>query len=79
MDGRKCFINGGPACGELRNPNVVLASGDRIATDVEAIKVIKSFDGSNLEADPWSYTQIHRAVELEIDVKKEDEYKVLST
>jgi uncharacterized protein (DUF362 family) len=79
MDGRKCFINGGPACGELRNPNVVLASGDRIATDVEATKVIKSFEGSNLEADPWSYTQIHRAVELEIGVKKEDEYTVVST
>jgi len=79
MDGRKCFINGGPACGELRNPNVVLASGDRIATDVEAIKVIKSFEGSNLEADPWNYTQIRRAVELEIGVKKEDEYNVVST
>jgi uncharacterized protein (DUF362 family) len=79
MDGRKCFISGGPACGELRNPNVVLASGDRIATDVEAINVIKSFEGSNLEADPWNYTQIHRAVELEIGVKKEDEYKVVST
>ena len=78
MDGRKCFISGGPACGELRNPNVVLASADRIAMDVEAIKVIKSFEVSNLEADPWSYTQIHRAVKLEIGVRKEDEYKVVS-
>jgi uncharacterized protein (DUF362 family) len=79
MDGRKCFINGGPACGELRNPNVVLASRDRIATDVEAIKVIKSFEDSNLTDDPWSYTQISRAVELELGAKKEDEYKVVST
>jgi uncharacterized protein (DUF362 family) len=79
MDGRKCFISGGPACGELRNPNVVLASGDRIATDVEAIKVIKSFEDSNLTDDPWSYTQIRRAVELEIGAKKEDEYNVVST
>jgi len=79
MDGRKCFISGGPACGELRNPKVVLASGDRIATDVEAIKVIKSFEDSNLTDDPWSYTQIHRAVELELGAKKEDEYKVVST
>jgi uncharacterized protein (DUF362 family) len=78
MDGRKCFISGGPACGELRNPNVILASGDRIATDVEALKVIESFENSSLTDDPWSYTQIHRAVELEIGVKKEDEYKVVS-
>jgi uncharacterized protein (DUF362 family) len=79
MDGRKCFISGGPACGELRNANVVLASGDRIATDVEAIKVIESFEDSSLTEDPWSYTQIRRAVELEIGVKKEDEYTVVST
>jgi len=78
MDGRKCFINGGPACGELRNPNVVLTSGDRIAMGVEAIKVIENFEGANLTADPWSYTQIRRAVELEIGVKSEQDYKTIS-
>jgi uncharacterized protein (DUF362 family) len=77
MDGRKCFINGGPACGELRNPNFVLASGDRIALDVEALKVIESFEGSSLGADPWSYTQIRRAVEFGLGVKSEKEYAVL--
>jgi len=78
MDGRSCFISGGPACGELRNPNVVLASGDRIAIDVEALKLIESFEGASLTADPWSYTQIRRAVELDIGVKKEEEYKVVN-
>jgi uncharacterized protein (DUF362 family) len=78
MDGRKCFISGGPACGELRNPNVVLASGDRIAMDVEAIKVIEGFEGSSLTDDPWSYTQIRRAVELGISVKSEQDYKTIS-
>jgi uncharacterized protein (DUF362 family) len=77
MDGRKCFISGGPACGELRNPNFVLASGDRIAMDVEAIKAIENFEGANLTADPWSYTQIRRAVELGIGVKNEKEYTFL--
>jgi uncharacterized protein (DUF362 family) len=78
MDGRKCFISSGPACGELRNPNVVLASGDRIAMDVEAIKIIQSFEGANLTDDPWSYTQIRRAVELGIGVKSEQDYKTIS-
>jgi uncharacterized protein (DUF362 family) len=78
MDGRKCFISGGPACGELRNPNVVLASGDIIAMDVEAIKIIQSFEGANLTDDPWSYTQIRRAVELGIGVKSEQDYKTIS-
>jgi uncharacterized protein (DUF362 family) len=78
MDGRKCFISGGPACGELRNPNVVLASGDRIAMDVEAIKIIESFEGASLSADPWSYTQIRRAAELKIGVENGEEYQVVN-
>ncbi len=78
MDGRKGFINGGPACGELRNPNVILASGDRIAIDVEALKIIESFEDSSLTDNPWSYTQICRAVELGLGVKNEQDYKVIS-
>jgi uncharacterized protein (DUF362 family) len=78
MDGRKCFISGGPACGELRNPNVVLASGDRVALDVEAIGVIKSYEGSSLNADPWSYPHIRRAVELGLGAGSEHEYEVLN-
>ena len=78
MDGRKCFINGGPACGELREPNVILASGDRVAIDVEALKIIQGYEGSSLNEDPWSYTQIRRAVELGLGVKNEQEYVVIS-
>jgi uncharacterized protein (DUF362 family) len=78
MDGRKCFISGGPACGELRNPNLIFASGDRVALDVEAIKIIKSYDGTSLLEEPWSYTQIRRAAELGLGVKNEREYAMLS-
>lgn len=76
-DGRKCFIRGGPASGETRNPSVVLASGDRIAIDVEALKVIEGFEGASLEDDPWSYTQIRRAAELGLGVKNEQDYRVV--
>ena len=74
MDGRKCFITGGPFHGEVREPNVILASGDRIAIDVEAIKIIESYSGAKLQDDPWSYTQIRHAVELGLSVKNEREY-----
>ena len=40
MDARKCFIKGGPSRGEIREPNLILASDDRVAIDVEGIKVI---------------------------------------
>jgi uncharacterized protein (DUF362 family) len=78
MDGRKCFINGGPACGELKEPNLILASGDRIAIDVEGIKTIQSFAGNSLEDEPWNYTQIKRAVELGLGARNEQAYAVIS-
>ena len=77
MDGRTCFISGGPFRGEVRNPNFVLASGDRVAMDVESIKIISSFEGSELTKDPWSYTQIQRATYLGLGVKNNNEYIVL--
>ncbi|MGD8565283.1 MAG: DUF362 domain-containing protein [Candidatus Bathyarchaeota archaeon] len=77
MDGRRCFISGGPAKGDLRCPNVVLASGDRVAMDVEALKFMRNFNETSLQEDPWNYTQIKRAVELGLGVKGEDEYLVL--
>lgn len=78
MDGRTCFIAGGPFRGEVRNPNLVLASGDRVALDVESIKVVKSFEGNSLTEDPWSYTQIQQAVALGLGVKSETEYSVMT-
>ncbi len=77
MDGRNCFISGGPACGELRNPNVVLASGDRIALDVEAVKLMRSFEGSSLEDDPWDYAQIRRAAALRLGARSSQDYVVV--
>jgi uncharacterized protein (DUF362 family) len=78
MDGRKCFITGGPFSGEVREPKIVLASGDRVAMDVESIKVIESFEGSNLKDNPWSYTQIRHATTLGLGVKDEKEYVVIT-
>ena len=77
MDGRICFISGGPACGERRSPNVILASGDRVAIDVEAIKTLQSFEGNSLPNNPWNYAQIRRAAQLGIGVKSEAEYTVM--
>jgi uncharacterized protein (DUF362 family) len=78
MDARKCFINGGPAEGELKEPNLILASDDRIAIDVEGIKIIQSFKGNSLKnVNPWQLPQIKRAIELEVGIKDEKNYEVL--
>jgi hypothetical protein len=49
-----------------------------VAMDVEAIKVIAGFEGSELTEDPWSYTQIRQATALGLGVKSESEYVVVS-
>ncbi|MEM3382713.1 MAG: DUF362 domain-containing protein [Nitrososphaerales archaeon] len=77
MDGRKCFIKGGPFHGDVREPGLILASWDRIAIDVEGIKIIKGVEGNSLKKDPWDYAQIRRAVELGIGVKSEEDYEVI--
>jgi uncharacterized protein (DUF362 family) len=77
MDGRKCFVSGGPFSGQVRNANVILVSGDRVAMDVESIKVIASFEGSKLKDDPWGYTQIRCATALGLGVRSENEYMVV--
>lgn len=67
MDARKCFINKGPAEGEVREPGLILASKDRVAIDVEGIKIIQSFEGNSLKnIDPWELPQIKRAREFGI-------------
>jgi uncharacterized protein (DUF362 family) len=78
MDGRKCLITGGPFSGDVREPNIIIASGDRVAIDVEAIKIIESFDGARLKDDPWTYPQIRRAVKLGLGVKNGQEYSIIA-
>ena len=77
LDARKCFVRGGPFSGEVAEPNLILASNDRIALDVEGIKIIQSFPRNNLRRKPWEYTQIKRATELGIGANSEAEYDVI--
>jgi len=63
MDGRKAFVSGGPDRGQLVEPGLVLASGDLIAVDIEAMKVLLGYRGSNkIPANPWELAQIATAL-----------------
>jgi uncharacterized protein (DUF362 family) len=63
LDGRKAFVTGGPQNGKIEVPNVILASGDLVAIDVEAVKILLSYKTQNkLLSDPWSLPQITTAV-----------------
>jgi uncharacterized protein (DUF362 family) len=78
MDGRKCFVTGGPDKGLVEEPNLILASGDRIAIDVEALKVLKSYRANNrLDMDVWEFPQIKHAIKLGLGIKSENEVQVV--
>lgn len=63
MDGRKAFVSGGPAKGQLVEPGLVLASGDLVAIDIEAMKVLLGYQASNkIPANPLELPQIATAL-----------------
>jgi len=76
MDGRKAFVSGGPAKGELVEPGVIMASGDMVTIDVEALKILGSYGASNrLLPDPYDSPQIATALRHSLGAK---EYKVVT-
>jgi hypothetical protein len=56
-----------------------LASGDRIAIDVEALKVIQSYPENDLKADPWKLPMIRRAADLGLGAASETDYRVVTS
>jgi uncharacterized protein (DUF362 family) len=67
MDARKCFINKGPDRGKIKEPELILASRDRVAVDIEGVKIIQSYRGNSLKnIKPEDIVQIKKALELKV-------------
>lgn len=67
MDGRTCFIDRGPMDGPRRDPDLLLASTDRVELDVEGIRIIQSYDNNSLsDTKAEELPQIKRAREMGI-------------
>ena len=64
LDGRKCFINGGPDSGEERAPGVLLASTGRVAIDTEAVRILKALGACGLDMPAEDVPMIRTAREL---------------
>ncbi|MGC9454039.1 MAG: DUF362 domain-containing protein [Phycisphaerae bacterium] len=64
MDGRKTFITDGPEHGDEREPGVMFASTDRVAIDMEGLKVLKSYDAEKLDMPVEEVPVIKTALEL---------------
>ncbi|MCL4534164.1 MAG: DUF362 domain-containing protein [Bacteroidetes bacterium] len=78
MDARKAFVTDGPASGTVVEPGVVLTSGDLVALDVEALRILKSYPASNrLDMDVWEFPQIAQAVKHGLGARSEADYVVM--
>lgn len=71
MDARKCFITHGPSKGEVREPGIVMASRDRVAIDIEGVRIIQGYEGNDLKGiEPESLPQIVRAIAMGVDAAR---------
>lgn len=75
MDARSIFVTRGPESGDIENPNLILASNDRVAIDIEGLKILKSYKAKNyLNLPILKMPTIKRALELNIG---SDKYKLV--
>ena len=64
--------------GQVECTEVILASGDMLAIDVEGVKMIQKYGSQNrLDMDVWHLPQIKHAVEIGIGAKSDDDIKVV--
>lgn len=78
MDARKVFVTDGPSEGRVEEPNFILASTDRVAIDVEGVKILQSYGAKNhLNMPVWDLPTIKRAAELGLGARGGEEYEVI--
>ncbi len=80
LDAVECFTHGGPDKGTVAQPNVVLASTDRVALDAVGVAILreKGTTPDVSEGTIFGLEQIARAVELGIGVDRPDGVEILT-
>jgi uncharacterized protein (DUF362 family) len=80
MDGIKAFISGGPDKGTLAEPNLLLASKDRVALDAVGAAILKIHGAQGKIGDEkvFEQDQLKRAAQLGFGVKSANEIKITS-
>ncbi len=78
MDGIKAFVDGGPESGKEVEPNLMLASKDRIAIDAVGVAILRSYCSTShiMKGRIFDLEQIRRACELEIGVQSPTDIQI---
>lgn len=66
MDGTKAFVSGGPSRGDVVEPKLIVASRDRIATDVAGLGILKHYGTEDRiqNMSVWKQPMIVRGIEI---------------
>jgi uncharacterized protein (DUF362 family) len=80
VDGLQSLVQGGPWAGEAAPTQVILASGDPIATDVVALGLIKAFGRWDRVTTKgvWEQVQIRRAIALGLGARGPEEVELVA-
>lgn len=75
MDATRSFVRDGPESGDMVEPNLIIASPDRIANDVTGLALLRVLGTTEaiMGKSVWEQPQIKRAVELGLGVKSSAE------
>jgi uncharacterized protein (DUF362 family) len=78
MDGTCAFIDGGPERGTQVQPNLILASSDRVAIDAVGIAILRGYGATShiMKGRIFEHEQIKRAAELNLGVKSASEIQL---
>jgi uncharacterized protein (DUF362 family) len=77
MDATKAFVSGGPEKGKMVEPNLLLASRDRVAIDAVGVAILRKYGASSIMKKPiFELDQIRRAAELGVGVKSASTIKL---
>ena len=70
MDGTKAFVSDGPSRGDLVEPKLIVASRDRIATDVTGLGILKHYGTEERiqNMSVWKQHTIARGIEIGLGV-----------
>jgi len=70
MDGTKAFVSEGPSRGDTVEPKLIVASSDRIATDVTGLGILKHYGTEDRiqNMSVWKQEMIARGVEIGLGV-----------
>jgi uncharacterized protein (DUF362 family) len=78
MDGIKAFVTAGPESGKVVDPQLLLASRDRVAIDAVGVSILKLHGVKSKvgEEDVFGQDQLKRAAELAFGVRSPNEIQL---